>query len=280
MKKTKQDKHIVSVVIPTIGRNTIELTKKALKNQSRKADEIIVILDKEKKGASWARNRGFEKSKGDLIAFIDDDCIPEKDWLKKLIKAIDKYKAGGAGGTYTETDSFLQEIRKRKNYPKKEQIDNEGKVGAGGNVIYKRSWLEKCKKEQGYLFDEKVKISEDFELAGRIRQKGATFVFVPSNPKHLKKLNFIGYLKLQFGRGIGIANLYKSYKNKKITPYQKSLIWDKDRGVSGTNWILVFLKKLFGPFDISSFSSFRNFFLFWLGEKAQGIGFIYGITTR
>lgn len=35
-------------------------------------------------GLSWARNRGFEESKGDILAFIDDDEVPDRFWLAEL----------------------------------------------------------------------------------------------------------------------------------------------------------------------------------------------------
>src|SRR5215218_836766 len=44
-----------------------------------------------KGGPAAARNLGWRSAKGKLIAFTDDDCLPEKDWLKLYSKA---YKGG------------------------------------------------------------------------------------------------------------------------------------------------------------------------------------------
>ena len=35
-----------------------------------------------KNGAAHARNLAFKKSKGEIIAFLDDDAIPDNDWIK------------------------------------------------------------------------------------------------------------------------------------------------------------------------------------------------------
>ena len=45
-----------------------------------------------------ARNRAMGLATGDLIAFIDDDEFPERDWLRKLYKAMVEYKADGVFG--------------------------------------------------------------------------------------------------------------------------------------------------------------------------------------
>lgn len=47
-----------------------------------------VILVKEKAGVSRARNIGIASSKGDVIAFVDDDAILAPDWSEELVQAF------------------------------------------------------------------------------------------------------------------------------------------------------------------------------------------------
>ncbi|MBN1521394.1 MAG: glycosyltransferase family 2 protein [Candidatus Aureabacteria bacterium] len=48
--------------------------------------EAPVVLDDEReKGAASARNRGITLASGDIIAFLDSDCIPEKDWVESIV---------------------------------------------------------------------------------------------------------------------------------------------------------------------------------------------------
>lgn len=49
-------------------------------------------------GLSAARNFGIEKSDGDIIAFVDDDCIADKDWLKNLAEAYTSEDIVAVGG--------------------------------------------------------------------------------------------------------------------------------------------------------------------------------------
>jgi glucosyl-dolichyl phosphate glucuronosyltransferase len=49
----------------------------------------IVRFDKEH-GLSSSRNYGIQLSKGDYVAFIDDDCIANANWLEEIQKGIDR----------------------------------------------------------------------------------------------------------------------------------------------------------------------------------------------
>ena len=44
------------------------------------------------------RNRAIQKSLGDFIAFIDDDEVPEKNWLLKLLQTCDQFNCDGTLG--------------------------------------------------------------------------------------------------------------------------------------------------------------------------------------
>jgi GT2 family glycosyltransferase len=50
-------------------------------------------------GLSRARNRGLELSRSDLVAFIDDDAVPEHDWASRLAAAFADPNVACAGGT-------------------------------------------------------------------------------------------------------------------------------------------------------------------------------------
>jgi glycosyltransferase involved in cell wall biosynthesis len=40
----------------------------------------------EKQGPAAARNKGWQNATGDIIAFTDDDCIPDSHWLSEIAK--------------------------------------------------------------------------------------------------------------------------------------------------------------------------------------------------
>jgi len=88
-------KIIVSVIIPvrTITPYVRE-TVGHLRQQTAKDFETIIVTDKKEKLSevtvigsgeptpAYKRNLGAKKAKGQVIAFLDDDSYPSKDWLK------------------------------------------------------------------------------------------------------------------------------------------------------------------------------------------------------
>ena len=107
--KTYPGEPLISVVIPTFQRPGLLIKcLKSLQLQSfpKENFEVIVVHDgpgkltenkikrsypavkydslKENKGPAAARNYGWLIAKGRLIAFTDDDCLPDKNWLKDI----------------------------------------------------------------------------------------------------------------------------------------------------------------------------------------------------
>ncbi|MEH6607261.1 MAG: glycosyltransferase family A protein [Pseudomonadales bacterium] len=110
---TAVESNFVSVIIPVYNDwGRLASCIECLKNQSFQSDcfEIIVvdngststsqgfgifgehvtILVEESKGSYAARNCGLERAKGDIVAFTDSDCLPDKDWLKNGVAELTK----------------------------------------------------------------------------------------------------------------------------------------------------------------------------------------------
>jgi GT2 family glycosyltransferase len=49
-------------------------------------------------GPATARNRGATEARGEVLAFLDDDCAPDPDWLRELDAALAAIPGCGAGG--------------------------------------------------------------------------------------------------------------------------------------------------------------------------------------
>jgi len=107
---------LVSVVIPTCNRRDIlSRCLQALTSQTYRPFEVIVIDDcssddtpqlladfaathedlrlrwfrnEQPAGANPSRNRGIDAAEGEFVAFLDNDCIPEPDWLENLMRGF------------------------------------------------------------------------------------------------------------------------------------------------------------------------------------------------
>lgn len=275
------DRHKISVVVPTVGRESLVLCRAALERQTRLPDEVVIIVDEFRRGVAWARNEGIARSSGDVIAFTDDDVIPPVDWLERLVGALDRFDAAATGGTFEETDPLLDAIRRRNSFPDREQVDTGGLVGNSGNLMIRRQWLVRCQQEDGFVFNPCFGGSgEDWELIWRLRKRGATMVYVPSPVRHLRRASIGQHLRHSFQRGIGIARLFRLMRGDRsgVVP-QDSLLWGNGGRRTAPRWSQALWTKLVGPFDRKSFQSRRHFWLFWLGEKSQGAGFLWELLT-
>ena len=116
---------------------------------------------------SKARNLAIEKSKGDLISFLDADDLWEKNKLELQIKFFEDHKVGAVFSNHwvikkEYKKKLLTKTKLPRGYIYNNLIDNYV-VGMLTIIIKKNFYLKLAKK-----FDERFSIIEDYDLILRL----------------------------------------------------------------------------------------------------------------
>ncbi|MFH0948013.1 MAG: glycosyltransferase [Elusimicrobiota bacterium] len=226
----------ISIVIPVFNsEKTIGKTIEACLAQSYPSDKIEIILVDDNStdrtseiakkypvkylhqthgGPAKARNTGWRAAKGEIIFFTDSDCVPEKDWVKKMTAFFDAYDIAAIGGSYDimNPESIVALCIHYEIQYRHSMIPEFVKYLGSFNIAVKKSVLQ----EVGG-FDESFKIAcgEDADLAYRISDKSYRLRFCPENRVgHFFPTHLIGFLKQQFMRGFWIMKLLQKHSGK------------------------------------------------------------------
>ena len=82
------DTPLISVVVPVRAGESVDLTMGSLMAQTCRDFEVHVVIDKDGRGAPWARNRGAECARGEYLLFSDADVNWDKTALACMVDAL------------------------------------------------------------------------------------------------------------------------------------------------------------------------------------------------
>ena len=80
-------------------------TDDTLKNIILYKDKIEIINNKTNKGLGYCRNLGIKLAKNKLVASIDSDVVPEKNWLENLYNSLVRNNSIYCGGKLIEKNT-------------------------------------------------------------------------------------------------------------------------------------------------------------------------------
>lgn len=246
------DVPMVSVVIPTYNRADLLDRLLAALEECDTPDsgiEVIVVDDgsvdhtaevvsrrrqvsyyrQANAGPAAARNRGWIRARGDIVAFTDDDTVPDRRWLVDL---VDWYRANpgadAVGGAIRPLrPSFLADF-----------IQLDGVVGHGddergvrylvtANAAFRRSALELVGG-----FDETFAspAAEDTDLSFRLRAQGVSLHTIGGAlVLHDHRTTLVGLLRTSFKHGQGFEVLARSHSGISTEPTRRALTFSQWR---------------------------------------------------
>lgn len=123
-------------------------------------------------GPGLRRNIGWRAARGELIAFVDDDCRVEPDWLERLVAAAREHPGHVIQGR-TRPDPFEEQVLKAP-HVRTLDIKPVNSYRETCNILYPRELLERL---DG--FDERAITGEDVDLSLRAIAAGAQISAAP-----------------------------------------------------------------------------------------------------
>ena len=139
-------------------------------------------------GLPRARNTGARASRGEILAYIDDDALAERDWLKELAAAYQEVAekpviVGGKSELLWEgerpswiTDELLPYLSDNTHLGEVERVLGEGEYPVGVNMSIRREQLQKY---GGFDTSLRPYGNDEVELCQRLRASGGEVVYVP-----------------------------------------------------------------------------------------------------
>lgn len=179
-----------------VDNNSTDQTREVVEQYCLQNPARFSYMLESKQGLSNARNAGIQKSRGDVLAFTDDDAVVEPDWLWNLTSSLQSGEWAGSGGKIIPTWSGALPA-----WLSNEDLVSMGTFGGfdmgpeagpldrppyGGNMAIRRDAFEKY---GGFRVDlgrssNNLQGREDVELANRLFAAGERLRYEPNAVIH------------------------------------------------------------------------------------------------
>jgi glycosyltransferase involved in cell wall biosynthesis len=259
------DRTTVSIVVCTRERpSALARCLSSLQSQSRSPDQILVVdngspdgatraaakragadyVREERRGLSFARNKGVAAASGELIVFTDDDAEPATDWLENLVIPFAEDNVDAVTGLvlpasldtlaqwmfedqWSFARGFERQVFDSRYYRRHRWFGMPSwRFGAGANMAFRRRTFERYGPFDTRLGAGASGCSEDSEYWYRIAAHGGTCAYEPRaivyhhhrpTIEELERQIFL-YLRghvtglfVQFERTGDIGNLWRAF---------------------------------------------------------------------
>ncbi len=191
-----------------VDNNSTDNTAVLVKNWDGKLD--LRYQEEKKQGIPYARNMGLQSAKGEVLAFVDDDCVVSKEWIKVIRNSFKENAEVGfvAGKSLvfnkrnilarvlkTNHDKwFYKSIREKSGRKYTDKFDTK-------NIAIKRELIDKY----DLFFDRRFaeySCGEDTDFGMQLEEEGVHGLYMSEMKVwHEEQSNLRGFLNQGFRRG-------------------------------------------------------------------------------
>jgi cellulose synthase/poly-beta-1,6-N-acetylglucosamine synthase-like glycosyltransferase len=225
----------VSVVVPVRnGRATIGACLDALLAQDYPGGTEVIVVDngssdgtaavargrevalvhEPRQGRAIARNAGIARAAGEIVAFVDADCVAEPDWLAALVVPFGDTAVGGVGGEIHALDPVtpVQAYLDRRETCWQQYCVQGGRRRRHGFLITANAAYRGTVLAEVGGFDPGFPPSEDVDLGWRVRAAGHTLAYAPrAIVRHRLRERTRELFRQRYGYGYGRALFRRRY---------------------------------------------------------------------
>jgi mycofactocin system glycosyltransferase len=151
----------------------------------------------ESRGQSYCRNLGALHASGEILAFLDNDCVAGPSWLRDLAPYL-SWDAAGAVGGYVDGYSDRSTLDR---YEKEFSLLNLGKYIQRGGSDRSVFYLPMCNllvRREAFAqtggLRETLQVGEDVDFCWRMQDAGWQALYVPAGAVKHKHRNTLGPL--------------------------------------------------------------------------------------
>jgi glycosyltransferase involved in cell wall biosynthesis len=190
--------------------------------------DTVVRLPGRPHGPAYARNRGFEVSRGDVVMFFDADVVVHQDTVRRFAEVMER--EGDVGAVFGSYDlsppaaGFMSQYRNLLHHFVHQC--NAGEVEtfwAGAGAVRRHVFDEAGMYDEWHFARPQI---EDIELGARVRGLGHKILLCPEiQVTHLKRWTFANVVRTDLrDRGIPWARLL-AHRKAVLTTGSLNLRW-------------------------------------------------------
>ncbi len=154
--------------------------------------EGVKVVAFDRANLSMARNHGIAASGGDVIAFIDDDAVPEPAWLAALASAFEDASVGAATGPVLGRNGITPQsgaetilhsgetVRARRDPARRKALADRAPKTVGTNMAFRADLLRLV----GGFDEHFAYFFEESDLNIRLGDMGVVTAYVPNAVVH------------------------------------------------------------------------------------------------